>query len=95
MEIVGRTTIHPLVNTPVNFVVQTNGKINGRMFSENGVPVAGITIDLLPVEQKDSTYPQGQRMQGSGKASNEWSPVYGIFTVPPGEMRMRFFLMPQ
>jgi hypothetical protein len=40
-------------------------------------------------------YLQGQRMQGSGKVPNEWSPVYGIFMVPPGATRMRFFLMPQ
>ena len=42
----------PGFNTPINFVVQTNGKINGRVFSANGVRVAGITIDLLPVDRK-------------------------------------------
>ena len=40
-------------------------------------------------------YLQFQRMQGSGRVPNEWSPVHGIFMVPPGATRIRFILMPQ
>jgi hypothetical protein len=37
-------------------------------------------------------YLQGQQMQGSEKVPNKWGPVYGIFMVPPGTTRMRYFL---
>lgn len=68
----------PGVNTPINFVVQTNGKINGSVFSANGVPVAGITIDLLPVEQKNSAYPHAVRT--ASQAGGE----YSFDGIPPG-----------
>ncbi len=68
----------PGFNTPINFVVQTNGKINGRVFSANGIPVAGITIDLLPVEQKDSAYPRAVR------TASQTDGTYRFNGIPPG-----------
>jgi hypothetical protein len=68
----------PGVNTPINFVVHTNGKINGHVFSANGIPAAGMTVDLLPVEQKDSAYPHAVR------TASQTGGTYGFSGIPPG-----------
>lgn len=66
------------VNIPINFVVRTNGKVSGRVFGATDVPAAGIIIDLLPVEQKDSAYPHAV----STRSKNDGT--YGFSGIPPG-----------
>ncbi len=70
--------LSPGVSMPINFVVQTNGKVSGRVFSATGVPVAGIRIDLLPVEQKDSAYPNAV------STASQIGGTYDFNGIPPG-----------
>jgi len=37
-------------------------------------------------------YLQGQQMRGSVRVRDEWGPLSGIFTIPPGTRMIRFFL---
>jgi hypothetical protein len=41
----------------INFTLRTNGRVSGKIFSDDGVPIGKIAVNLLPFEYRNSADP--------------------------------------